>query len=175
MTYHNYVANFGNTNHLGFDNGFKGTAAYIQYLGSPFVGDDINLQPTRFCKFRQITDGLSKTLLFSETVQGEDDDLRGFTWWGWSAGFETYVTPNASDPDILYGAIYCNPTGTNPPCNGNSGGNVVKAGARSHHPGGVNATMCDGSVHYVVDDVDLTVWRAASTTQGGETYGGLTP
>ena len=35
--------------------------------------------------------------------------------------------------------------------------------------------MCDGSVQYVVDDVDLTVWRAASTTQGGEAYGGLTP
>ena len=42
-------------------------------------------------KFRQITDGLSKTLMISETVQGEDGDLRGFTWWGWSAGFETFA------------------------------------------------------------------------------------
>jgi prepilin-type N-terminal cleavage/methylation domain-containing protein/prepilin-type processing-associated H-X9-DG protein len=174
ITYHNYVANFGNTNHLGVDNGFKNTPAYVQYLGSPFVGDDQNLVPKGVCKFRQITDGLSKTLMFSETVQGEDDDLRGFTWWGWSAGFETFFSPNASDPDILYGAKYCNATGLNPPCTGNSAA-VVKAGARSHHPGGVNTAMCDGSVQYVVDDIDLTVWRAASTTQGGEAYGALTP
>jgi prepilin-type N-terminal cleavage/methylation domain-containing protein/prepilin-type processing-associated H-X9-DG protein len=179
ITYHNYVANFGNTNHIGTDFSVKTNPAYIQYLGSPFVGDDQNLIPKRTCKFRQITDGLSKTLMFSETVQGEDAgstaDLRGFTWWGWSAGFETYTTPNASDPDTLQQSGYCSPTMANPPCNGQSGANIVKASARSRHPGGVNAAMCDGSVQYVVDDVDLTVWRAASTTQGSEAYGGLTP
>ena len=53
-------------------------------------------------------------------------------------------------------------------------GNVSRL-ARSRHPGGVNAVMCDGSVQYVVDDVDLTVWRAASTTHGEEVYQGLTP
>ena len=47
--------------------------------------------------------------------------------------------------------------------------------ARSRHSGGVNAMMCDGSVHFVVDDVDLATWRAASTTKGDEVYGGLTP
>ncbi len=26
--------------------------------------------------------------------------------------------------------------------------------------------MCDASVQFVVDDVDLTVWRATSTTKG---------
>ena len=34
--------------------------------------------------------------------------------------------------------------------------------------------MCDGSVHFVVDDVDLATWRAASTTRGEEVYQGLT-
>ncbi len=47
--------------------------------------------------------------------------------------------------------------------------------ARSRHPGGVNAVMCDGSVQYVVDDVDLGVWRTASTTKGEEVYQGLIP
>jgi hypothetical protein len=28
--------------------------------------------------------------------------------------------------------------------------------------------MCDGSVHYVTDGIELAVWRAASTTQGEE-------
>ena len=54
-------------------------------------------------------------------------------------------------------------------------GPTFQGGARSRHPGGVNVAMCDGSVQFVVDDVDLTAWRAASTTQGEEVYQGLTP
>jgi prepilin-type processing-associated H-X9-DG protein len=49
----------------------------------------------------------------------------------------------------------------------------MKAGARSRHSGGVNAVMCDGSVQFIVDDVDLATWRAASTTKGDEVYSGL--
>ena len=150
--------------------------AYIKYLGSPFVGDD--WKPTGRCrvsKFKKISDGLSKTLMVSETVQGRDGDLRGYTWWGWSAGFETFATPNASDPDYLQQAAYCKPTDPNPPCSGQTGGNLPKAAARSRHPGGVNAAMCDGSVQFVVDNVDLATWRAASTSKGEEVYSGLIP
>jgi hypothetical protein len=39
----------------------------------------------------------------------------------------------------------------------------------------MKAALCDGSVTSVVDDVDLSVWRAASTTKGAEVYQGLTP
>jgi prepilin-type processing-associated H-X9-DG protein len=175
ITYHNYVANFGNTNHIGWNHLNPSNPAYIKYLGSPFVGDDWNVQPERVGKFNEFEDGLSKTLMVSETVQGQGGDLRGFTWWGWSAGFETFAAPNASDPDLLQQAQYCKPFDPNPPCNAQSGGNYFKAAARSRHPGGVNAVMCDGSVQYVVDDVDLATWRAASTTKGAEVYHGLTP
>jgi prepilin-type N-terminal cleavage/methylation domain-containing protein/prepilin-type processing-associated H-X9-DG protein len=41
--------------------------------------------------------------------------------------------------------------------------------ASSYHIGGVNVAMCDGSVRYVADDVDPTVWLAAGTRAGGET------
>jgi prepilin-type processing-associated H-X9-DG protein len=175
ITFHNYVANFGNTNHIGWNHLGPSNPAFIKYLGSPFVGDDWNVKPQRVCKFGEIADGLSKTLLVSETVQGQGGDLRGLTWWGWSAGFETFAAPNASDPDLLQQSQYCKPFGVNPPCNGQSGANYFKAAARSRHPGGVNATMCDGSVQFVVDDVDLATWRAASTTEGEEAYQGLTP
>jgi hypothetical protein len=33
--------------------------------------------------------------------------------------------------------------------------------------------MLDGSVLFVIDDVDLATWRAASTTQGEEVYPSL--
>ena len=41
--------------------------------------------------------------------------------------------------------------------------------ARSYHSGGVNAAMADGSVRFVSDSVDLDVWRAAATVDGGAT------
>ncbi|MCA9237551.1 MAG: DUF1559 domain-containing protein [Planctomycetales bacterium] len=38
----------------------------------------------------------------------------------------------------------------------------------SQHPGGAHFAFADGSVHYLQDDLDLTVYRALATRQGGE-------
>lgn len=40
--------------------------------------------------------------------------------------------------------------------------------ASSDHPGGVNLLLLDGSVRFVSQNIDLAVWRAAATFQGGE-------
>lgn len=40
--------------------------------------------------------------------------------------------------------------------------------ARSNHPGGVQLLCCDGSARYVVDTVDLAVWRGLATRAGRE-------
>ena len=45
--------------------------------------------------------------------------------------------------------------------------------ARAFHDGGVNVLMGDGSVRFAGDAVNLAVWRAASTRDGGETMDGL--
>jgi prepilin-type processing-associated H-X9-DG protein len=112
--------------------------------------------------------------MVSETVQGQGGDLRGFTWWGWSAGFEAYAAPNDSEPDRMQRVVDCkSDVQPNPPCLPAAGPRFNNA-ARSRHPGGVNAVMCDGSVHYVVDGVDLATWRAASTIKGDEVFEGLT-
>ena len=175
ITFHNYVVNYGNTNHVGRNHLGPANPAYVKYLAGPFIGDDWNPHPGTEKKFRQFGDGLSKTLLASETVQGQVGDFRGLTWWGWSAGFETLSTPNASEPDTMQNATSCNPIEPNPPCTAPSTlSNLFRAAARSRHPGGVNAVMCDGSVHFVTDNIDLETWRAASTTQGDEVFGGLT-
>jgi prepilin-type processing-associated H-X9-DG protein len=173
LTFHNYVANFGNTNHVGTT---LPPLPGIKYLGSPFIGqDDGSLGPDirKFTTFRKITDGLSKTLMISETVQGQGGDLRGLTWWGWAAGFETFASPNGSDPDLMQRPQDCKKDiPPNPPC-GLAAGARFNNAARSRHPGGVNAMMCDGSVQFIVDDVDLATWRAASTIRGEEVYDGL--
>lgn len=43
-----------------------------------------------------------------------------------------------------------------------------RAAARANHSGGVNLLLCDGSVRFVGDNVDLSIWQAASTRSGGE-------
>ena len=45
-------------------------------------------------------------------------------------------------------------------------------GARSKHPGGVNAALCDGSVRFYANDIAVATWQALSTSRGGEPLSG---
>lgn len=40
--------------------------------------------------------------------------------------------------------------------------------SRSYHTGGVNILLCDGSVRFLRDAIDLTVYRSAWTRAVGE-------
>ncbi len=183
VTLHNYVVNYGTTHHIGRDyaTGMSPTnPAFVKYLPGPFTGWDIlppesegGSQKKFQSTFRQISDGLSNTMLASETVQGRDGDYRGLTWWGFSSGFETFSGPN-DGTDYIQQLPYCkdqlkeggNPL--NPPCNQKGGPNFERASARSRHPGGVNVVMVDGSVSFKTDDIDLLTWRAASSMENGD-------
>jgi prepilin-type N-terminal cleavage/methylation domain-containing protein/prepilin-type processing-associated H-X9-DG protein len=39
---------------------------------------------------------------------------------------------------------------------------------RSRHPGGLHFVFADGSMHFIQDSIDLTVYRALATINGGE-------
>jgi hypothetical protein len=43
--------------------------------------------------------------------------------------------------------------------------------ANSQHVGGVHMLACDGSVRFVTQNIDLSVWRAVGTRDGGEKVG----
>ena len=43
-----------------------------------------------------------------------------------------------------------------------------KAAARSHHSGGVNAAMVDGSVRFISNDINFVTWRQLGTRAGNE-------
>jgi prepilin-type N-terminal cleavage/methylation domain-containing protein/prepilin-type processing-associated H-X9-DG protein len=130
-------------------------------------------------KLKDFADGTSSTLMFSEglvpTVPGWGGAI-GETIYGNMGGalFSAYTTPNSSIAD--------GPTGPCPsdvgdteyfaPCVskslnpwGGPAGATAFAAARSAHPGGVNASMVDGSIRFVSDDVDTNAWRAAGTRQ----------
>jgi prepilin-type N-terminal cleavage/methylation domain-containing protein/prepilin-type processing-associated H-X9-DG protein len=40
--------------------------------------------------------------------------------------------------------------------------------ARSRHPGGVNASRCDGSVAFYTESIDFVVWNSLTSSAGGE-------
>ena len=193
ITFHNYVGNYGNTTRgrlspWGTDSAGQpnvwGGAPFIEFIARNtngwanfynFVDHD-----NRFLErvaFSDIVDGTSNTLLFSETVQGRNNDLRGFAWWGGGCHFETFLAPNTSRPDVV--EQNCNATTRanrlNPPCiarsPGSRGGDQETIAARSRHPGGVQCTLTDGSVRFVGDTIALDTWRWLGTARGGEPLG----
>ncbi|MBN2295748.1 MAG: DUF1559 domain-containing protein, partial [Pirellulales bacterium] len=125
ITCHNYVANFGNTGNNRVANRHTeavDTLNGIEFGGAPFMDlDPYAGGPQTGVRFREITDGLSNTLLMSETVQARGhNDLRGFAWWGWACWFHTSMTPNTAQPDLVLTDNYCpaDPPRGDPPCLG---------------------------------------------------------
>jgi prepilin-type N-terminal cleavage/methylation domain-containing protein/prepilin-type processing-associated H-X9-DG protein len=123
-------------------------------------------------KVREATDGMSKTLFMSEAVQAvmdTDEDARGDILTGFSLGgfFMTVSSPNAGvdytlcaqPPPILLPG----------PCTKNVLQDYTAyTSARSLHPGGVNALFGDGSVKFIPDEINVGVWQALGTMNGGE-------
>ena len=141
----------------------------------------------------QVPDGLSHTVAFSERLRGsggpainpERDYYKRFgiantadqimlacraaarpnasgfvssgRYWFWTGRERTLYThtqsPNGEVPDCTYG-------GMTPA--------IDMATARSHHPGGVNALMGDGSVRFASESVSMAVWRGLGTRNGSE-------
>ena len=181
VTSHNYVVNFGNVD-------IDQTTPYfgVPFLGAPF-SDIGGPNPDQFAaqngtgilysiangvfNFASITDGLSNTLMDSEVLVGQGGDLRGYSWWANGAVFTAWSTPNTTVQDILPSGGYCVPSvASNPPCstNGQTATSGLLVSARSRHPGGVDAGFVDGSVRFVKNTINLTIWQSLSTTHGGE-------
>lgn len=125
-------------------------------------------------KFSQIKDGTSHTLCMLEMLQApaepsEPCDRRARIWNDDTGCYQIMArdTPNSSAPD--HGRCVNRPELGLPCVDDWSNPNNVYMIARSHHPGGVMAQLCDGSVRFVSDGVDLVAWQAASTMNGGET------
>ncbi len=180
-TSHNYVICLGNTGiNDPLAGGFVQDYNGVTYKGSPFeIVPHPSAGSAKTTNFAFIRDGLSNTLMFSETLQVKDPnsdmtagdlDLRGFVWWGSGCHFETYLTPNSQQPDIVEDSGYCDESNTEAPCLGVDAAGVPQTlAARSRHPGGVNAAYCDGSVSFSSETIAWDVWNALGSSQGGET------
>ena len=182
----NYVANAGTGTGTFYDLRFPTDGMF--WYGSKIKHSDV-------------TDGVSTTLMFSESLRGDGVDSFDMTpvdprrqW----AGLFAIVVPNADRP------------GTTPPLtdemcenpcqwHGNRnvgwiGGQVFRAAfntyhmpndrmpdygawdtgrfkGASNHPNGLNMILGDGSVHFVVNMIDHETWRAISTRGTAEPVG----
>jgi prepilin-type N-terminal cleavage/methylation domain-containing protein/prepilin-type processing-associated H-X9-DG protein len=188
----NYKCSTGND--VGIWNGTVG----IEQANGVFVTNE-------FIALSDITDGLSKTAMFSEAVLGDGDvdsiEMPG-DWFAISPG-------NTSRQDVYDACIAVTPS-TGPNEQGSQSGQnwvwgnynttrynhimlpnshscvrasgvidkangwslVNDAGgattASSRHPSGVNVAMCDGNVRFISDDVNLAIWWALGSRDGGE-------
>lgn len=165
ITSDNYAVNYGNTG-VGQQSNLNG----VIFGGAPFRDYGSKTTPAVSFKFRDIRDGLSNTLMVAEVLQGIGRDLRGFSWWGDASGFETYLSPNSSLPDVIYTTYYCNnQPQQNLPCIGTpTASQPSMFASRSRHPAGVQVAMCDGSARFIPDSIALYLWQVLSTTHGGE-------
>jgi len=133
------------------------------------------------CKFTDVTDGLSNTVVCSEILPHDDSanpdlDVRGAWIYGFGTSFGVSypnitplgaVTPNSK--------LYKDRVPSSSAC-GNVVSNCVKdesnwsmTGARSLHTGGVQILMLDGSVRFANDNINTAVWHNVMTIMGGET------
>jgi prepilin-type processing-associated H-X9-DG protein len=183
--FRNYVVNLGNTGIGQLNFPAASTNPTITFLGAPFYdmgSPAIDIQPAATYGWAgrntrnlpghsSLTDGSSNTLMVSEyLIAPTGQELRGFTQWGDATGFMGNTGPNSLTGDMYDYCVLPKPV-NNPPCvpiSGSFNGNDKFYAARSKHPGGVNATMCDGSVKFFKNSINIFVWRALSTTSGGE-------
>jgi prepilin-type N-terminal cleavage/methylation domain-containing protein/prepilin-type processing-associated H-X9-DG protein len=170
ITQHNYVANHGNTSQLRQTTlGITSTGQPNIFAGGPFIYVGSTTAPLQVVRMAEVTDGLSNTLAFSETIKGQDNDLRGFGWWNGGAHFETFLAPNTSQPDVMEDIHCCKRGPYNAPCTSATTVYPTTLAARSRHPGGIQASYCDGAVKFISNNVFLDTWRALGTTRGDET------
>jgi len=128
-------------------------------------------------RIAEITDGTSNTLALLEMLQAvglspEDPesvvDRRARIWCEASSCYQimTRLTPNSSGPDN--GACIDRPDLDMPCINSGWEAHPHYMVTRSRHPGGVNVTMCDGSVHFLTDSINLDTFRTFSSQAWGD-------
>ena len=141
-----------------------------------------------------ITDGLANTLAFSEKAIGSPwgGPYSAFRDWvpyvgvpvpnsgdQWLAACSRIANADNAQFDagkswLLYGGVYswfyvsASPNSRVADCGLRHAGGTGIFAARSYHPGGVNASMADGSVRWYTSGTAPAVWRGLGTRSGGE-------
>jgi len=102
-------------------------------------------------ELRTITDGLSNTFMVGEAVASQDPHSAAYYSDGdWASCNSPLNFFNIDDPAVLLAQWY------------------EQRGFRSLHPGGAQFVLADGSVHFVVEGIEHSIYRALATRNGEE-------
>ena len=116
---------------------------------------DLALADSNRTRYRQIEDGLSNTFAIGEAIPS-------YTAWNW------WYCNNAS---MATCAVPLNTQTRIPPTDASLSSATEWTRTMSFnslHPGGGNFAMCDGSVTFVTDEIDIAIYRELATISGGE-------
>ncbi len=185
----NYAACWGSGDMLSWEHPETRGAFGTLYLNQDEIITTVGSQTSAGDRFqngkgmqsRDFTDGLSNTMAMSEILAADSKtDIRG-VWMSPAMGatiFSAFRNPNSNEKDVLAACgdeLTDSTTTTNTNSNDRLGcledreTSAIYAAARSHHTGGVNVLMADGSVRFVTDSVDnLKIWQPMSTAQNNE-------
>jgi len=110
-------------------------------------------------KLAEITDGLSKTLLFGEVRPRCEWHIRR----GW-----VNINSNYTGTGIAINFNTCEGTpGTGSGCNQFTGQWGASQGFKSSHAGGALFTLCDGSVRFLEETIDMVAYQALGDRRDG--------
>ena len=188
----------GGGNYVSCGGSGTGTNYDLRYPSDGLFWSDSAIQ------FKDITDGTSYTIMFSESLRGTDSEAFGpqpqdaerqmasmcnqFSFNADGPGLQGVVNPDLAsivsganywrgircgawiwgrEPITTFSA-YMPPNTPVPDLHAKGTGFFA---ARSHHPGGVNVVLADGSVRFINDTIQVDTWRALSTRCGNDVTG----
>ncbi len=179
-------------------NGGTGLAGTSTMPGHPGQSNDGLCWVGAKLKPKDIRDGTSHTLAFTESLRGPGGTLDKSQvpnmqiYRAMPCSTALADAAEAGGPDVLLPSVTgwdgnrltvwlrgCSPNGPvmtgrfTPKCQlpDLTTGSAKLCAARSRHPTGVNALHCDGSVRFAAESIDETVWHAIWTRSGGEMVG----
>jgi prepilin-type N-terminal cleavage/methylation domain-containing protein/prepilin-type processing-associated H-X9-DG protein len=143
---------------IGFRDVLDGTSHTIAF-GEHLLGDGQNTEP-RLGDYRtgviELPDGTPTTpSACTHAAAPAWSGQRGAKW------------VNGHLADTMYNHWYGPNSKTAPDCH-NRFHNFALTSARSRHPGGVQVALVDGSARFVSNTIELSIWQALATRDGGE-------
>jgi prepilin-type N-terminal cleavage/methylation domain-containing protein/prepilin-type processing-associated H-X9-DG protein len=128
--------------------------AHTNYLGTESSGPakENGMFDLQNClRLRDVVDGTSQTLFVGERgIDRVNNKIGQFGWWTFGASYETVMS--------VAGGMESGPT---------TGVQSIQTWW-GYHPGGVPFSFVDGSVHFMNNSMDPTVFLALGTRAGGE-------